>query len=227
MTSSPSHSAKTSLEDAAYERLKREIIGNHFAPGSQMLETELAAHLSMSRTPVRIACVRLEKEGLLEILPRRGVRVLPVSPADMREIYALLTALEAEAAALIAADKPDKAALGDVRAAGEDMARALESDDLEAWAAADDRFHRALMALCGNRRLRDFVNTLYDQAHRARLATLFLRQRPHKSTREHRDILRHIEMGIAAGAGEAFRRHRERTTEELLDLLDRSRLKHL
>ena len=80
MTPSPAQSEKISLEDAAYERLKREIIGNHFAPASQMLETELAVHLSMSGTPVRIGCVRLEKEGLVEILPRKGVRVLPVSP---------------------------------------------------------------------------------------------------------------------------------------------------
>ena len=219
--------AKMSLEDAAYARLKTEIISNQFAPGSQMLETELAAHLSMSRTPVRIACVRLEKEGLVEVLPRRGIRVLPVSPDDMREIYGLLTALEPEAAALIAADKPDAAALADVKAAGDDMAQALEAEDLAAWAAADDRFHRSLMALCGNRRLREFVTTLYDQAHRARMTTLFMRERPSKSTSEHGEILRHIEQGDAARAADAFRRHRRRATGELLELLEGSPLNHL
>ena len=76
-----------SLVDAAYQGIRRRILDNVWAPGFQAMEQEVALELGMSRTPVREALIRLAKEGLVEVVPRRGMRVLPVSPTDMREIY--------------------------------------------------------------------------------------------------------------------------------------------
>ncbi len=215
---SPAH--RTSRVDDAYLKLKHEIRSNRLPPGFQATEPEIALRMGMSRTPVREALIRLESEGLLELIPRRGARVLPVSAKDMREIYELFTSLEPDAAAAVAARNPDSDALVPLANATEAMERSLERDDLEAWAEADDRFHGALLVLHGNQRLKAFVSSLYDQAHRARMITLRLRSRPVQSTHEHREILEALKAADGEKARRIFREHRERAARELLAILE-------
>ena len=95
-----------SMVVAAYDLIKERILKNEYEPGFQALEPEIAQELGMSRTPVREALIRLSNEGLVEVIPRRGFRVVPLSPADMREIYQVLTALESMAAEVLAKRKP-------------------------------------------------------------------------------------------------------------------------
>lgn len=218
---------KTTLVVDAYARLKLEILENRMPAGFLATEPEIAVRLGMSRTPVREALLKLESEGLVELIRRRGARVLPVQPDDMREIYEILTALEPEAAAALARRQLDRAQLQELEDATCDMETALEKGDLDAWAEADDRFHRRLLALHGNRRLSSMVRTLCDQAHRARMITLRLRQSPEKSTQEHRAIMNCILAGDAEGARDAFRQHRERSAKELLAVLENYRLPSL
>ena len=218
---------KTTRVEDAYERLKEEILENRMPSGFQAPEPEIALRLGMSRTPVREALLKLEAEGLIELVPRRGARVLPVSVDDMREIYEILAALEPEAAARLAQAKLHKDALQELELATSDMEQALTNNDLDAWAAADDRFHRKLLALHGNKRLSTFVHTLYDQAHRARMITLRLRKPPTRSTQDHREILTHILQGNEKKARDAFRLHRQRTAKELLTILQDYRLPQL
>ena len=105
----------------AYVRLKNEIRENRLPPGFQAPEPEIAERLGMSRTPVREALIRLEAEGLVELIPRRGARVMPISPTDMAEIYDLLTALEPLAARLVANRKPTAEELKPLKQAIEDF----------------------------------------------------------------------------------------------------------
>ena len=218
---------RVSLVERAYRELKRRILDNLLPPGRQLLEQEVAAMLAMSRTPVREAFVRLENEGLALVVPRHGLRVLPVSPDDMREIYQILTALEASAAELIARRgllPVERARLeGSVR----DMEAALGRDDRAAWAAADERYHASLVELSGNRRLVQVVATYGDQAHRARMTTLHLRPKPVTSTEEHRAVTEAILAGDADAARELHRRHRRRGGETLVAILERHRLRAL
>jgi len=217
---------QTRVSDA-YVRLKDEIRSNRMPPGFQSPEPEIAVHLGMSRTPVREALIRLEAEGLVELIPRRGARVLPIRADDMREIYEILTALEPEAAAILAARRPSRNDLKPLEDATTDMEVALENDDLEAWAEADNRFHHLLLELHGNRRMQSFVAALYDQAHRARIITLRMRDKPTKSTAEHREILGCLHAGNAAATRTAFRNHRERAAKELLGVLEKYKLGQL
>ena len=205
----------------AYARLKDEIRTNRLPAGFQAPEPEIAIRLGMSRTPVREALIRLEAEGLVELAPRRGVRVLPVQADDMREIYEILTALEPDAAASLAARKPSQEDLAPLEMATSAMEHALANGDLDEWAEADDRFHRTLLELQGNRRLRNVVTALYDQAHRARIVTMRLRETPQKSTEEHRAILHNLQRGNAEETRRVFRQHRERAAKELLGILDK------
>lgn len=211
---------KSRVRDA-YSQLKAEILSNRMPPGFQAPEPEIASRLGMSRTPVREALIRLEAERLVELIPRRGARVLPIQAEDMREIYEILAALEADAAARLAQRRPSEAELASVSAATREMELALEANDLDAWAEADDLFHRRLLELHGNTRLRGFVQELSDQAHRARIATLRLRDIPRISTQEHLDILEAIRAGDAGRARAAFRNHRERAAQELLQILEK------
>ena len=216
-----------SLGESAYGTMRQRILDNAWPPGYRALEQELALELGMSRTPVREALIRLQREGLVEVIPRHGMSVLPVSADDMRDIYEMLTALESMAAELAVRRRPSEAQLKPLLAASRDMGRALQADDLDAWAAADERFHRHLVVLSGNRLLIDAVQNCWDRAHRARMVTLRMRPKPTHSTREHMDVVEKIRDGDARGAFDAHRAHRERGSRELLAILEHFRLKNL
>jgi len=213
-----------SLVDAAHEQIRRRILDNLWPPGHRALEQEVALALGMSRTPVREALVRLQSEGLVEVVPRHGMRVLPVSPTDMREIYEVLTALECMAAELLAARGPSDAELQPLVDATDAMDHALAADDLDAWARADELFHAQLIELAGNRHLQSTVMNHWDRAHRARMFTLRLRPKPVNSTREHMDLVQRLRQGDVAGAAAVNRAHRERASRELLALFEHFKL---
>jgi len=218
---------RTSLVEEAYSAIRTRVLDNVFPPGYRALESELAEALGISRTPVREALIRLQKEGLVEVVPRHGMRVLPVSPADMAEIYVVLAALESAAVEMVATRRPAAQDLKPLLQATRDMDRALKADDLDAWAAADERFHRTLMELAGNRMLKETVENFWDRAHRARLVTLRLRPKPVDSTREHAELVDRLRAGDAAGAVSVNRAHRARASRELLALFERLRLQQL
>ena len=223
----PTLPPSSSRVEVAYQRLRAQILDNTLPPGFRALEQELADRLGISRTPVREALIRLQKEGLVEVIPRHGMQVLPVSPTDMSDIYVVLTALESAAAEIVARRAPSDAELAPLAQASRDMAKALKADDLDAWAEADERFHRGLIELSGNRLLIDAVLNLWDRAHRARMSTLRMRAKPVNSTKDHTLLLERLRAGDARGAFEANRAHRERASRELLEILERHQLKQL
>lgn len=214
--------AKSTRADDAYHVLKSEIRMNRMPPGFQAPEPELSLRLGMSRATIREALIRLESERLVELIPRRGMRVLPLRADDMREIYEILTSLEPDVAARLAASRPSADALVTMETASSDMEAALTNGDLDAWAEADDRFHLGMLDLHGNGRLRGVVAELADQVHRARMVTLRLRQPPVKSNEEHRLILKCILEGNAEAARQAFLAHRQRAAKELVGILETS-----
>ena len=220
-------SAKASRVDDAYARLKADILHARIPPGHVAPEPEIALRMGMSRTPIRETLIRLEAEGLVELIPRRGARILPISASAMREIYDILTSLEPDAAARVALARHSAETLQPLHDATSDMEAALERGDLDAWAEADERFHRQLMALTGNRRLQQIVAQLNDQAHRARIITVRLREPPVRSTVEHRAILDALLAGDGPLTRTLFREHRERAAQELLAILENLRLTQL
>lgn len=211
----------------ALQELREMIFSGQLAAGSNHLESELATLLDMSRTPVREAVLTLESQGLLELKPRKGVRILPVSPDDMREIYDVLTELESLAAEQAARKSYEPADLEDLARAIEDMEVAVAAGDLERWAEADDRFHTELVRLGQNRRIEMIVSMMRDQVRRARATTLFMRPMPLKSNEAHRRVYQAIEQGDADIARAAHRAHRQQAREMLVDLLERHRLRAL
>jgi DNA-binding GntR family transcriptional regulator len=216
------------VEDA-YRSLKAAIRDNVFPPGYRGSEQEMALRLGMSRTPVHEAIIRLQGEGMVRVLAKRGVMVCPLSPQDVREIYEVTIAIEAMAAELIAGlpDERRRTVTAELSEATDRMDEALARDDLTAWAAADDAFHRALVERCENGRIRKIAQTVTDQAHRARMLTLRLRALPTESAEAHRRIVRAIDGGDAAGAHLHAREHRVRARDELVPLIERVGIRHI
>jgi DNA-binding GntR family transcriptional regulator len=212
---------RQSQAELAYEKLKQLLLDGTLPAGAQMLEQEAAERLSMSRTPVREAMVRLRQEGMVEIRPRHGMRVLPISATDMAEIYEVLTALEGAASEAVARRGVSARQLSVLRGAVRDMDRALDRDDLSAWAEADERFHSHLVELSGNQRLIQMVAQLWDQAHRARMLTLRLRPRPTNSNREHEALVEAMAAGKPELARQIHEDHRRRAGTMLVELLER------
>lgn len=221
--------ARPSLVEGAYLALKEAIRNAVFAPGYQGSEGEIAAQLGMSRTPVHEAIIRLQEEGLVRVLPRRGVLVSAISPADMREIYEVVIALETASAELLA-EKPaaERGRIADeLDAVNGAMAAALAREDLVAWAEADGQFHRILVERSGNGRLFRMFASIMDQSHRARMLTLRLRPKPSLSIEEHRAIAAAVREGDAAAARDRAKAHRARARDQLLPLIAALGMRHL
>jgi DNA-binding GntR family transcriptional regulator len=221
MSAQPEHQGgeREPQAEKAYRELRRLILQNELPAGMQLLEQEAALRLGMSRTPVREAMVRLQQEGMVEIRPRHGMRVLPVSVDDMRDIYALLTALESLAARLAAERGLGDEELTSLDEAVQDMDDALAREDLDSWAKADARFHRLLVSAAGNRRLENAVANLVDQSHRVRRMTLRLRPKPEASNNDHRAVVAAIRNGDSATALAIHEAHRRKNGQMLIGLL--------
>jgi DNA-binding GntR family transcriptional regulator len=146
---------------------------------------------------------------------------------DMKEIYEILTSLEATAVELAAQRGVTEADLAGLERASADMEAALSRDDLDAWAKADESFHSQLLDLGGNDKLKSVVLNFWDRAHRARMVTLKLRPKPEKSTQDHAALVAALRRGKGNEAYLIHREHRERAGRELVELLQRLGLNQL
>jgi DNA-binding GntR family transcriptional regulator len=208
----------------AVEKLRELIFSGTLGAGTDHLESELADALGMSRTPVREALVTLEGQGLLEVRPRKGVRIKPISATDMEEIYDVLTELEALAAERAAQQGYDSSDLKTLKKAIDTMDAALAKDDLHLWAEGDESFHAELVRLGGNSRVRAIVGMMSDQVRRARLVTLHMRPKPRKSNADHRAVFDAISLGDHVTARKVHHEHRASAKEILLGLLRKHQL---
>ena len=215
---------RESRVDQAYAEIRRRILDNYYAPGHQVLEQELAADLGMSRTPVREALVRLQNERFVQLIPRHGMRVVPLSIQELREVYEVLTSLELTAIERLARAELDDETLTAIEKSVDEMDSAVRKKDVDAWAKADERFHRTLVTLCGNQRLAAMVEMLWEQGHRARMTTVRLRGSLEQSNREHRAVLDAIRKRDWRQARARHAKHRARAMTEILNLLQQTRL---
>jgi DNA-binding GntR family transcriptional regulator len=138
-----------SLVELAYERLSKEILSGRTDPGERLVEEQLTRRLGISRAPLREALRLLAQQGLVEHIPRRGVRVATLSDDDVRELYEVRDVLERHAMSTLPV-APDVTRLKD---ALERMRTATESADRFAVADAHRRFHVEVVALGGNKQL--------------------------------------------------------------------------
>lgn len=144
-----------------YEKLREEILACRLKPGADLREQDLAARFQVSKSPVRDALLRLEREHLISIAPRQGYRVAPISLSDARDLLRLRAVLECASVieAARAAGAPELSAL--------DRFRSFRpSQWLEGFAGYNREFHCALARASGNRRMTALTCELIEQTHR-------------------------------------------------------------
>ena len=148
----------TLLRDSVHDRLRDAIVDGTLAPGEVVRDTELAAWLGVSRTPVREALLRLGETGLVRSAPGRSTVVAEIDLTEVREAHAVVVAMHR----LAVAEGVDRLTDDDVermRAANLRFAAAIDAHDTDAALAADDDFHRIAVEVSGNRAL----TTVLDQ----------------------------------------------------------------
>lgn len=203
----------------AYREIRRRILDGEMPGGSQFLEQELAELLNMSRTPVREAMIRLAEERLVEVRPRHGVRILPVTPDDIREIYELLTEIEVFAVRRIAERglrNEDYVALTDAVA---EMEAAQKNGDIRRWATAERSFHEILIAASGNSKAYDLVRMLGDQSQQARMRILSDKIPFADIARGHSDLIDALRRQNPIEAQELKRQQLVRAGKHIVELL--------
>lgn len=141
-----------SIVEAVVQRLRALIVSGDVRPGDRLVEERLTEMFGVSRPPLREALRVLQRDGLVQSLPRRGYIVTPITAQDVREIYSLRFALERLAIEL-GVPVQDPARLEPMRVALADMKTAADDGDDNAVLAANSRFHRGLVSLAGHSRL--------------------------------------------------------------------------
>jgi DNA-binding GntR family transcriptional regulator len=194
---------RATLTEQVQDALRLDIIEGVFAAGQRLRPAELAQRYKVSATPLREALQRLAAQSLVEIDPRMGVTVAPISQGDLHDIYWLRGVLESIALER-AIERGDDAWEGALRAAYATL-KAQGEDDLIAWSAAHRAFHEALFAACGSPWLLRVLDTLYDHSERYRMVTV--QRGTEDAVREHHDIQAAAVQRDKAAALEALRRH--------------------
>jgi GntR family transcriptional regulator, rspAB operon transcriptional repressor len=204
--------AKTSLADAAYERLLEAILSGRLRGGTELSEVALAAELAVSRTPVHEALRRLSADGLVHLAASGPARVAEFTRQDIVEIYEMRICLEQAAARQAATRMPEEqlAALreaADELAAGDSTERAARGWTAKAL-AFDVVFHDAIAEACGNRRLRNEIRK-YRHLVRAFCRMSGNSENLRDAYREHLTILEALAARKADAAGRAMAEHIE------------------
>ncbi|MEP9383170.1 GntR family transcriptional regulator [Nocardioides sp. KR10-350] len=206
----------------AYDAVKDRILSGSFPAGELLSEVEVAHELALSRTPVHEAFLRLEAEDLLRLIPRRGAVVVPVPPHEAADILDVRRALETAAARRLATGTPSYAAARE-RLAERLSALATEQDghaaarDVEAFAIADEEFHRAIVTASGNALADRFYATLADRQRRMTVGSVGGRpEHLPVLVAEHRRLAALVTEGDAEAFEEALVSHLEATHDLLL-----------
>lgn len=207
------------LKDSVYLKLRQEIVTATLPPGYVLREAELAARFGVSKTPLREAFVRLEKDGFVQIAPYRSAVVTGYSQQDLREIYEVRELLEGlcarEAAVNIATE--DLAALNrTVR----DSAAAFEAGDTGRLTALLDEFDVVLYAQSRNGRITAMLENIRDHVIRIGRLTVAIPGRMGTSVREHQAIYEAIVQRDGPRAETLMRQHIRSVMADQLASLD-------
>lgn len=195
------------LVDDATQTLRDAILNGRFQAGARLRQTDLAAQLAISRTPIREAMGRLQQEGLIELLPRGGgVRVALLDLTEAAELYDLREVLDGLAARL-AAHRADEAGLGRVRKALGRMAQCLERKDSNQWFGAHVAFHDEILRASGNKRLQGLSAVVRLSIRHFHPLLLKTENRLEDAYREHRGIYEAIAAHDAEAAERFARAH--------------------
>lgn len=209
------------LREVVSEALRQAIHNGMLKPGERLMEIQLAEELGVSRTPIREAIRRLELEGFLVMVPRRGTYVADISIKDINEVYEIRTALDVLAAGL-AAERITEEELEQLERLLVEISENIEKNDPEGIVNADGKFHDILYRASRNDRLVGIINNLREQITRFRSISMAYPGRLQNTLEEHRRLVEAIGQRDPEQAMQYAREHLENAEQTLLnDLNDR------
>lgn len=194
------------LRDVVFNMLRQAIITGEFAPGERLMEIALANRLGVSRTPVREAIRKLELEGLVVMIPRKGAEVAKITEKDLRDVLEVRSSLE-ELAAELAAERMNDEVKEKLEKALKEFEEAIESDDNAAIADSDVDFHDVIFEATGNARLIQIINNLREQMYRYRLEYVKDTEYHTVLLNEHRELAKAMVEGRKEDARKIMKRH--------------------
>lgn len=194
------------LRDVVFNTLRKAILTGELKPGERLMEIHLANRLGVSRTPIREAIRKLELEGLVIMIPRRGAEVAQITEKNLKDVLEVRRALDALCVELacdrISADEEEQ-----LREACDEFERATETKDATIIAKADVEFHDIIVQATGNQRLIQLINNLSEQMYRYRFEYIKDENRHDNLISEHRMIYEGIVNRDKEKAAQAAKLH--------------------
>jgi DNA-binding GntR family transcriptional regulator len=203
---------KRLLREHVYVSIKGAIIGGEFEPGRRLIEEKLAEDMKTSRTPVREAIQKLEKEGLIYRLPRGGFAVKGVTEEEVEEVFGLRGILEGYAGFLATArmDDAELRSLEDIIALEE---ACLQDMNVEEFIRLDGEFHDVVYKAAKNNRLYNLLRDLRDYIYRYRVIIMRYQRKPQLAVQDHKDMVASIRSRNAKQVEKLVRKHMTRGKE--------------
>lgn len=204
------------LRELVFDALREAIIGGVLRPGERLMECQLAEELGVSRTPVREAIRKLELEGFVVMIPRKGAYVAGISLKDIADVFEVRAALEALATAL-AAERITEEELEELERILVRKAEMIEQQEIELFIASDKKFHDILYQASRNQRLIQILTNLQDEVHRFRSVSLACPGRMRVALDEHRKVVEALADRDVARAEALAWEHIENAENSLME----------
>ena len=206
------------LRDVVFNTLREAILRGELKPGERLMEIQLANKLGVSRTPIREAIRKLELEGLVLMIPRKGAEVAQITEKSLRDVLEVRRALE-NLAVQLACLRMSPQTLADLKAAARAFEEILGGEDVTAVAEADVAFHDVINMATDNQRLISLLNNLREQMYRYRVEYLKKKECHKQLLWEHQEIIRAIEAGEIDVATKITEQHIDNQVEAVSDAL--------
>lgn len=203
------------LREVVSETLRDAIVAGTLKPGERLMEIQLAEELGVSRTPVREAIRKLELEGFVIMIPRRGTYVADLSIKDFNEVFEIRTALDVLAAGL-AAERITDHELEDLQRILVAIGEHIDQGQFEGIVDLDVEFHDLLYRACRNDRLVGIISNLREQFMRFRSISMAYPGRLRKTLEEHSRLVEAIAQRNVELAQQRAREHLENAEQTLL-----------
>ena len=203
------------LRDVVFNTLRQEILTGRLKPGERLMEIHLANNLGVSRTPIREAIRKLELEGLVIMIPRRGAEVAQITLKSLKDVMEVRCALDVLAIEL-ACERMDAETLANLLAACENFSTAVQTKDTRKMAEADVAFHDIIVHSTGNTRLIQLVNNLSEQMYRYRFEYLKDITSHEMLEKEHEEMYQSILKKDKVSAAEVVRKHIRNQEEAII-----------
>lgn len=204
---------RVSLREQALDVVRQALVSGEIKPGDIYSAAALAERLGVSNSPVREAMLTLVHEGLMEAVPNRGFRAVPMSDADLDEVYRLRLMLEVPAMIQLA-ERGIAAERKRLTGLAAEIERAAADRDVIKFLEADRAFHLELLGLLDNRRLMFIVANLRDQTRLYGLQALAQQDKLRASAAEHRKLLAAIASRDTQRVDRLTRAHLEHTRRD-------------